>query len=614
MASEDTSLATIAASMIIPSTQPQAVKSDAPRVKDSLGKPSRKQHLKILDVLILFVSWICFVIAVIAITPRLDVAWILRVQYQLQVIGLMLSIMNQCLTILAPKLWIMAEAWRSKPKLQNLDAILRNSIMISNAHMAWRAILLFFIILPIALSFAYKTFIGGNSTHEINNHTSWYGLTAVASYGTLKFGPSYMINATLPFIMASPEPTTQFPHTYGYNHLVISNTSSAFLDVPLSEQVLSLQQSLQKDITSNFTLTADVHATVTTYNDFIEESRDNDAFWDFYLNQRGRNSTPGSFSTVIDRADLCSGRTLGMLTGDDKTDASWMILSFFKTSDLFGSPDIWITAFRANAFLFNTRREVCRATWQITYNSIHLVKGNCSVSSPLPRQDLLVTPSLVFKEYTFQFSTYYQPSLVEYLAPLSPPGWATTEQVYKWEDTSVMPTFTTCVAAMYWSRMTVLFGPDSYVNQDYHVTLPAWNDEVNYTAPEILLSNRRTMHPSWALYAVLATQPILITLILMASFVLSHFSAVDGSTFGIIAILAGVRTETLKLLEGASFSGTLKKPVSVQITKITTESEKQPQIEYHFYDDDSLPKPSFTATLRNRFKARKNMGYDQIEM
>lgn len=173
------------------------------------------------------------------------------------------------------------------------------------------------------------------------NHTSWYGLTAapgLTSYATLKFGPSYMANATLPFIMASPDPTTQFPQTYGFNNLVISNTSSAFLDAPLPEQVLSLQQSLQKDITSSFTLTADVHATVTTYNHSIEESRGDDAFWDFYLNQRGRNSTPGFFSTVIDTADLCSGRALGMLTGDDKADASWMVLSFFKTGDLSGSP------------------------------------------------------------------------------------------------------------------------------------------------------------------------------------------------------------------------------------------------------------------------------------
>ena len=347
MESEDTSLATIAASMRIPSTQPQAVKSDAP---DSLGKPSRKQHFKTWDVLTLSVSWICFIIAVIAITPR--VAWTIGLKRQLQVIGLILSIMNLCLTILARKLWITVEARRSKPKLQNLDAILRNSITISNVHVAWRASLLTFIILPIALSLEYKNFIGGISTYDYGNHTSGYGLTALSglsSNGTLKFGPTYMINATLPFIMASPAPTTQFPQTYGFNHLVISNVSSAFLDVPLLEQVISLQQSLTKDITGSFMLTADVHAIVTTYNNSIEESRDNDAFWDFYLNQSGHNSTSDSSSDAIARADLCNGKFLGMLTGDDKTDASWMILSSFKSNPS-ESSDIWITAFRANAF------------------------------------------------------------------------------------------------------------------------------------------------------------------------------------------------------------------------------------------------------------------------
>ena len=121
------------------------------------------------------------------------------------------------------------------------------------------------------------------------------------------------------------------------------------------------------------------------------------------------------------------------------------------------------------------------------------------------------------------------------------------------------------------------------------------------------------MHPSWALYTVLAIQPILITLIFIATFVLSYFSAVNGTNFGIISILAGVRTETLKLFEGASFSGTLQKPVSVQISEITMKNEKEPQIEYYFYDDGSVSKPSFTATLRSRFITRKRTGYHKIK-
>ena len=86
------------------------------------------------------------------------------------------------------------------------------------------------------------------------------------------------------------------------------------------------------------------------------------------------------------------------------------------------------------------------------------------------------------------------------------------------------------------------------------------------------------MHPSWALYVVLGVQPVLISVLFIASFVLGYFLAVDGDNFGIIALLAGVRTETLKLFEGASFSGTLKKPVGVRIDTLTTRKDKEPRL------------------------------------
>lgn len=244
------------------------------------------------------------------------------------------------------------------------------------------------------------------------------------------------------------------------------------------------------------------------------------------------------------------------------------------------------------------------------YNAIQLMEGNCTVSSPLPNQNLIVTAGL-------DFGTYYMPSLAEYLAPLSTPinDTATEQNVYEWSNQWLMSTFTNTVAGMYWSRLTALYGPDSYING----TTLAWNDEVNYTIPDTLLSNRQTMNPSWALYAVLAVQPVLISLILIASFILSYFSAVDGSNFGIIAILAGVRTETLKLFDGASFSGTLKKPVGIQIDTVTTRHEKKPQTEYFFYDDGTSPKPSITATLQkhfipSRFGTRKSTGYHKVDM
>lgn len=194
--------------------------------------------------------------------------------------------MSQCLRIVAPKVFIVAEAWCSEPKLQNFDAILRNSVLMSNTRLIWRALLLAFIIIPIGFSLAYKVFVGGNSTHNFGYHTSGYDITGAPGLTrttVLNFGPSYMTNAKLPFIMASADLLNlpSFPQHYGFNNVLISNTSSAFLGAPFNIQ--PLQQSLQNDTTSTFTLTADVHATVTTYNHSIETNRNDDAFWDVYL-------------------------------------------------------------------------------------------------------------------------------------------------------------------------------------------------------------------------------------------------------------------------------------------------------------------------------------------
>ena len=117
-----------------------------------------------------------------------------------------------------------------------------------------------------------------------------------------------------------------------------------------------------------------------------------------------------------------------------------MILSFFQTSDRLNSPEIWILAFRAKAFLFQTHREICMAIWHIAYNAIQLTDGDCSIASSVPNQTLLVTSA-------FDFQSYYMPSLAEYLAPLSTPSDAVVNEqnVYVWGNPWLMWTFTTTV-------------------------------------------------------------------------------------------------------------------------------------------------------------------------
>ena len=72
--SDRASVATTAASVGRPPSEHQSAVLEFDRVSPSLGKPSRKKYLKILDILVVLVSWICLAVAFITITPRLDVA------------------------------------------------------------------------------------------------------------------------------------------------------------------------------------------------------------------------------------------------------------------------------------------------------------------------------------------------------------------------------------------------------------------------------------------------------------------------------------------------------------------------------------------------------------
>lgn len=579
---------------------------------NSLGKPREKQYIKIFDLVIVLVTWACLAIAVIFITPRLHLAWQVQQRRQLQIIGLMISTMSQCVQVLAPNLWIMLEACFKRPKLQNFDAILRNSVMVSHTHPLWRVLLLAFILLPIGLGAPYKQFTNGFSERKIDLPANMkYGLTAPAGLmrpEIFKFGPAYMVNATLPFLLASIEKQTSTPPqspdfskpvSYGFNLLTLNNHSTAFLDTPMPLNVSHLQGTLNNDTGNYLTLTANVHATVATYNDSIESGGSNDAFWNEY-DINISNPQQVLDDNILAQGDLRSNFTLGILY---RSRVPWIFLSFLPTNATADTGSwlndsvlsTWVPAFRANALLFNMERRACTGTWQITYNSIDLVGGSCDAA--VPDQGFFITND-------FGFNDYYMPNLAEFLAPMGPaPG---DPGVYAPKNPWLMSTFATVVAGMYWSRGTAYRSFDNF--QDYHND--AEKSELLYSVLDpvpSLSSIRQTMKPSALLYFVLAVQPVLITLIVLASFIMSFISRLDGANFNIIAVLAGVRTETLRLFEGASFSGTLRKAVEMRIVSPNTEDESKtkekskPQIEFIFHDDETDPQEPWHGLLRRRF-------------
>ncbi len=133
------------------------------------------------------------------------------------------------------------------------------------------------------------------------------------------------------------------------------------------------------------------------------------------------------------------------------------------------------------------------------------------------------------------FSTYYIPILSEYIVPFS---------IYHNQSQLLIPTFTTVTAAMYMSRILALNGYYGWTSRQ--PPDKALMSKVYYHVADHIVCTRVAMNTSWPRYVVLAIQPVLI----IAAYVsarLFHKTTVDGG-FGNVAILTGVRKETLRLL------------------------------------------------------------------
>ena len=255
----------------------------------ALGIPRHKKRLETSEALLVLASLLCLVAAIVTVSPYSSIPWRLGLKRQFQIIGVLLNGMNQCFLTLAPKVFVLFEARYGPSCLQNYDAILRNSYSGAHTNIFWRGILITVVIIPVSLGIAYKEFdhgVGSNTNPESARNT--YGLTAPAGLQESSaggIGVSFMANGTLSFVSATfmDPPMPSFPQAYGFNTLLLSNTSSARLDAPFPDNVTSIQRALMVD--EAYMLTAEVHATVTTFNKSIGAQREDDAFWNSYINQ-----------------------------------------------------------------------------------------------------------------------------------------------------------------------------------------------------------------------------------------------------------------------------------------------------------------------------------------
>ena len=179
--------------------------------------------------------------------PWTPVPWGLGLKGQFQVVGLLLRVMNLCLQTVAPQFFVIVEARFDHSILQNYDAILRNSFSSKHMSVLWRITLLVTIALPIGLSVLYKEFTQGTATRTIPNNTRFYRLTGPAGFSeNSRVGTSLMVNATLPVMFSAQDnrPLPSMPQAYGYNTLLLSNDSVAYLDTPMPNYIDQLQSGL----------------------------------------------------------------------------------------------------------------------------------------------------------------------------------------------------------------------------------------------------------------------------------------------------------------------------------------------------------------------------------
>lgn len=491
------------------------------------------------------------------------------------------------------KFFLLLEARFFGSYLQNYEAILRNSFTQSKTHPTWRIILMTLIVIPFGLSVAYKTFDHGVGSSERPSDGNFYGMTPLAGIDDTNIGNiglSIMANSTSPFAEATfndPE-FPSFPKAYGFNILLLSNTSSARLDCPMSSYLQELQGEMA--VNEAYTLTADVHGVVTTYNDSIEAHRGNDSFWNYYLNMTYGDKLPPAnesinetlVARVISR-NMFNYYTLSLLMNDLLVlNSSWIFATFLSTSADLDPTDVKAAVFRSSAMLFQTRRESCRGTWRITYNSVQLVNGMCD-GPRLPDQS-----QLMFTNSTLALRTWYLPTLCEYLQ-----SFADTRNASHWK----VPSFVTVIAGMYWSRVSKMIGPQTDVHHREQ-----YSPEVYYHVQDRLVSERPVMNTSFWLFLILAVFPVLTTLAFLGCLFLYNVP-LDGGSFGTVALLAGVRPDSLALLDGASLSGKLKRRIRVKIDvhkpfPFEEGLNGEPQVEYILAD--GVHDGGGASTLRRR--------------
>lgn len=390
-----------------------------------------------------------------------------------------------------------------------------------------------------------------------------------------------MLNATTPFLAASsndsqPLPDLQGgPVPYGFNILLLSNTSAAALDGPDRAQVSKIQYSLM-GLNTSATLSATVRATVVQYNSTAESHRDDKVFWAKY------------FDVLSAITYLEHNWTFGILGSQNPArdaaldwDHSWIFVGSYPSAGL-NDDKSRMQAFQQIAMGFDIKRHNCTGRWRITRSSIELIYGRCTESPLEPRYQYLENCQL---DASRAFSSVFAALVRDFVFTRHNSHW-------------LIPLHTVLIASIYQSQVaasswltslpgTVRVQPNGSFERLWRFMLskdsPIEDGVYNISYPVSdarLITEVSILKDNWSLYFILAIQSILIILTFVATTLL-HATPVSRG-FGLPSVLAGIDRSGIDMLNGSGFSGELRKPVRLEISvsERSLNSDENPTLSY----------------------------------
>jgi len=525
-----------------------------PDFAPTLGERATKPMLPQLHMIAALVSLVCLVLGICAVVPNLSLAWHLEFSGQIIVLGFLLSIMNLSMQTILSHTFLLFETRFGESRLQNLDAIITGKFLSSHVATIWRLILLLFLALPLALSIAYKRFLGGASSYDITTSFSLiqYGIDfpRIGAWSPPNDPIYFFETAISAFRSASllgnvPRPSAdQFPIAYGYNTLLLGDNSAAILDIPTAPNISYMQGKLRPG--ESWYIDAPVNAylaSLDTYSDF----RTNNATWNDDIDSAFSNHNifwPGLASAELYRV---RGGHVGLINFGVASNQSYF--GIYYNSSVYGGLTLFQQTqaaeyqyFRNSANRYNVSRVPCQGRWVLNSSAITLVNGSCQADQNFP--------STMFNGL--------EPYWIDALADMQYIfGCFLGSCPYTLNQYWLNPTYSIVVATMWWARALNILGGSGSNRRDR----PGYPGP--YLSPkQSIVSTRATLKSGILLYLVLALQP-LITLAALVVNVWLHEVPL-GIGFGVISILAGYRPAQSVSLVGAGFSGKLTTPVKLE--------------------------------------------------